>query len=413
MKIDYLLEKNNLVIKQAVILAGGFGKRLGERSLNCPKPMQLINKKPFLDNIIWNLKRHDIKDIILSIGYLAKNFKDYYGNGSKLGVKITFVEEQQPEGTGGALRKCSNLLDEYFLLINGDTISDINYHDLALNFQRDKIGNLGLSFVKNTGRYGEVHTDGSEIISFKEKKGHNSGYINSGVAIFNKKILNYIPSGNCSLEKDIYQKLLKRRLLTAKKYNSFFLDIGTPETLEYAQSAIPKWKSKSALFLDRDGVINVDYGYVHSMKNFKFINGAKEMIKLANDYGMIVIVVTNQAGIARGFYSEEEFKSFTKQINQKLKNYGAHIDATYFCPHHPLYGKGDLRRDCKCRKPKSGMLESAIIEWNLNKRNCFLIGDKKSDLIAASKCGIAGYLFSEKKDNLLEIFKTKMSTFKS
>ena len=137
------------------------------------------------------------------------------------------------------------------------------------------------------------------------------------------------------------------------------------------------------------------------------------MIKLANDSGIIVIVVTNQAGIARGFYSEEEFKSFTKQINEKLKNYGAHIDATYFCPHHPLYGKGDLRRDCKCRKPKSGMLEIAISEWNLNKRNCFLIGDKKSDLLAASNCGIKGYLFSEKKDNLLEIFKTKISTFKS
>ena len=402
-----------MIIKQAVILAGGQGKRLGERSIDCPKPMQLVNNEPFLNNIIWNLRRHDIKEIILSIGYLSKKFKDYYGNGSDLGVKISYVEEQKPAGTAGALRKCSKFLDQFFILINGDTIFDINYHDLASTFNEDKLGHFALNFVNDTGRYGEVKTDGLHILSFNEKIKNDAGYINSGVAIFDKKIVDYISSEILSLEKDLYPKLLKKRLLTAKKYNSFFLDIGTPKSLEEAQIKVPKWKSKTALFLDRDGVINFDYGYVHSMKNFKFINGAKEMIKLANDYGIIVIVVTNQAGIARGFYSEEEFKSFTNEINEKLKNYGAHIDATYFCPHHPLYGKGDLMRDCNCRKPKSGMLERAISEWHLNKRNCFLIGDKKSDLLAASNCGIAGYLFSEKKDNLLEIFKTKISTFKS
>ena len=107
-----------MIIKQAVILAGGLGKRLGEKSLSCPKPMQLVNNEPFLNNIIWNLKRHDIKEIILSIGHLSKNFKDYYRTGSKFGVKITFVEEEIPAGTGGALKKCSNLLHRYFILIN-------------------------------------------------------------------------------------------------------------------------------------------------------------------------------------------------------------------------------------------------------------------------------------------------------
>ena len=87
-----------MIIRQAVILAGGFGKRLGDKSFNCPKPMQLINNEPFLNNIIWNLKRHDINDLILSIGYLAKNFKDYYGNGYNFGVNISYVEEKTPAG---------------------------------------------------------------------------------------------------------------------------------------------------------------------------------------------------------------------------------------------------------------------------------------------------------------------------
>ncbi len=400
-------------IKQAIILAGGLGTRLGDKSLNCPKPMQLVKNQPFLDNIIWNLKRHDIVEIILSIGYLAQNFRDYYGNGAKFGVQITYVEEKTPAGTGGALKNCSNFLDDYFILINGDTIFDVNYHDLVVTFPKGKLGHIALNFVEDTGRYGEVQTNGIEITSFKEKTAINRGFINSGVAIYDKNILDFIPLNNSSLEKDIFPKLLKNRLLSAKKYNSFFLDIGIPESLEDAQELIPKWKSKSALFLDRDGVINVDYGYVHSMENFEFINGAKEMIKLANDCGILVIVVTNQAGIARGFYTENEFKVFTKEINENLKKFGAHIDATYYCPHHPIAGKGDFKKNCSCRKPHPGMLKLAIKEWNLDKNKCFLIGDKDSDVAAATNCGILSHRFLENKEKLLEIFQNNLTYLKN
>ncbi len=402
-----------MIIRQAVILAGGFGKRLGDKSLNCPKPMQLINNEPFLNNIIWNLRRHDIKEIILSVGYLAKNFKDYYGDGSNLGVRILYVEEETPAGTAGALKKCENILDKYFILLNGDTVFDINYHDLAKSFQKNKLGHLAINFVQDTSRYGVVQTDGLDIISFNEKIEKNSGYINSGVSIYDKKILDYIPLDNSSLEKDIFPKLLQKKLLTAKKYNSFFLDIGIPISLENAQSLIPKWRLKSALFLDRDGVINFDYGYVHKMKDFDFISGAKETIKMANDLGILVIVVTNQAGIARGFYSENEFKLFTNEINKNLKEYGAHIDATYFCPHHPEAGIGNLKKKCDCRKPNPGLLKKAIEDWDLDTRKCFLIGDKISDIKAAESCCIDSYLYSEKKDNLLDIFKNKLPNLTS
>ena len=397
-----------MIIKQAVILAGGLGKRLGDKSLNCPKPMQLVNNEPFLNNIIWNLERHGIKNVILSIGYLASHFRNYYGDGSKFGVKISYVEEEFPAGTGGALRQCKHLLYEYFLLINGDTIFDINYHDLAKTFKKDQLGHLALNFVKDSKRYGEVKTKDNIIISFTEKKDINSGYINAGVSIFNKKIIDFIPKGNSSLEKEIFQKLLNKKLLSAKKYNSFFLDIGIPLSLKDAQVMIPRWKRKSALLLDRDGVINIDYGYVHSMDNFKYMEGAREIIKMANDLGILVIVVTNQSGIARGYYTEEEFNLFSEEINEDLKNFGAHIDATYFCPHHPKEGIGDLRTNCNCRKPKTGLIMKAIKEWNLDKNKCFLIGDKDSDIIAANRCGISSCLFTPHNKNLLEIFKNRL-----
>lgn len=396
-------------IKQAIILAGGLGKRLGKKSENCPKPMQKINDEPFLDNLIWNLKRHNIKNIILSIGYLSDIFKSHYGNGSNAGVNIDFVEEQVPLGTGGALKKCSDLIDDYFLLLNGDTIFDINYHDLSKSFPDNKVGHLALNYVENVSRYGEVQTEGADIVSFKEKINNDDGYINSGVGIFRKKIIEYIPNGNVSLEKDVFPKLINKKLLSSKKYKSFFLDIGIPETLKSANKLIPKWKSKSALFLDRDGVINIDHGYVHSMKNFHWINGAQETIKLANDLNILLIVITNQAGIARGFYTENDFKLFSEEINNQLIDYGGHIDATYFCPHHPFEGIQKYKKVCNCRKPKSGMLEQAINEWNLDKEKCFLIGDKESDIQAAKKCGINSHLFSYKNENLLEIFKKNLT----
>tara|TARA_Y100000589_G_scaffold324149_1_gene359834 strand:- start:1089 stop:2303 length:1215 start_codon:yes stop_codon:yes gene_type:complete len=397
-----------LKLKQALILAGGLGKRLGEKSKDCPKPMQLINQEPFLNNIIWNLKRHDITDIILSIGYLPEKFKEYYGTGQNFEVKIRFVQEEKPAGTAGAIKLCESFLDDYFLLINGDTLFDINFHDLAVTFNNGKIGHLALNFVNDTSRYGEVKLSGKEIIEFKEKSQNNYGYINSGVAIFHKRLINFISNQDSSLEKDVYPKMINKKLLSAKKYKSFFLDIGIPVALSEAQSLIPKWRSKSALLLDRDGVINIDFGYVHSMNNFKWISGARETIKMANDLGILVIVITNQAGIARGLYSEKQFQLFSKEINNELKSFGAHIDATYFCPHHPTEGINKYKINCKCRKPKNGLIKKAILDWKLQKRKCFLIGDKKSDIIAAKRSGIESQQFFYKKDNLLEIFKNKL-----
>ena len=159
--------------------------------------------------------------------------------------------------------------------MNGDTLFDINFHDLALTFNNGKIGHLALNFVNDTSRYGEVKLSGKEIIEFNEKSQNNSGYINSGVAIFHKRLINFISDQDSSLEKDVYPKMIDKKLLSAKKYKAFFLDIGIPFTLSKAQSLIPKWRSKSALLLDRDGVINIDFGYVHSLDNFKWISGKR------------------------------------------------------------------------------------------------------------------------------------------
>lgn len=146
-----------------------------------------------------------------------------------------------------------------------------------------------------------------------------------------------------------------------------------------------------AAFFDRDGTINVEVNYLHKIEDFRFIEGIPELIKKYNDEGYIVIVVTNQAGIARGYYTENEMHKLHRHINQELEKIGAHIDAFYFCPHHP-----DITGECNCRKPATGMLEQAIMDFDIDVTQSILYGDKPWDIEAGEKCGInKNYLVME------------------
>lgn len=145
-------------------------------------------------------------------------------------------------------------------------------------------------------------------------------------------------------------------------------------------------KNKAAFF-DRDGTINVDTGHLYEIEKFKFIDGIPELIKKYNDEGYKVIVITNQAGIAKGYYTEQQMGALHKYIDEQLLKIGAKIDAYYFCPHHP-----DYTGDCNCRKPKTGMIESAIKDFNIDVSESILYGDKPWDIEAGEKCGITSIL---------------------
>lgn len=148
------------------------------------------------------------------------------------------------------------------------------------------------------------------------------------------------------------------------------------------------------MLLDRDGTVNVDRGWVHRPEDFSWIDGAREAIRWANDRDILVCVITNQAGIARGYYTEEEFRTLTAWIERELAAYGAHIDATYYCPHHPTEGVGKYRRECHCRKPAPGLIERALAEWGFDPARSVMIGDAENDMRAAAAAGIRAVRFS-------------------
>lgn len=152
---------------------------------------------------------------------------------------------------------------------------------------------------------------------------------------------------------------------------------------------------RRALFLDRDGVINVDHGYVHTVEKFEFIPGIFDLVRAANDNDYLVVVVTNQAGIGRGIYSEDQFNKLTKWMIECFRLNNSRIDRVYYCPFHPEHGLGIYKKDSKFRKPAPGMLLKAAVELKLDLTRSMLIGDKSSDILAAKSAGIhQRYLFN-------------------
>lgn len=154
--------------------------------------------------------------------------------------------------------------------------------------------------------------------------------------------------------------------------------------------------TKPALFLDRDGVINVDTGYPHRKEDLIFIDGVPQAIATIKKLGFLVIVVTNQSGIARGYFDEKTMHHFHAHIQQELQKHHTFIDSFYFCPYHPQGIIPQYMKDHPDRKPNAGMLERAIQDHNINRYRSFLIGDKETDIQAAHRAHITGYLFQEK-----------------
>jgi D-glycero-D-manno-heptose 1,7-bisphosphate phosphatase len=146
--------------------------------------------------------------------------------------------------------------------------------------------------------------------------------------------------------------------------------------------------TRPAVFLDRDGVINKEKDYVHTIDEFHFIDGVFEACREMSKAGYRLIIITNQAGIARGYYTENDFNHLTKWMLNEFNKHGIQIDGVYHCPHHPVHGVGDYHRDCECRKPAPGMILHAAKEHSLDLRHSILVGDKTTDIDAGRAAGV-------------------------
>lgn len=161
-------------------------------------------------------------------------------------------------------------------------------------------------------------------------------------------------------------------------------------------------KSK-AVFFDRDGVLNVDVAYLYKIEDLRWVEGAREAVAYLTQQGYKIFIVTNQSGIARGYYTVEQMEKLHSYMQQEIAAYGGRIDKIYYCPHHPEGSVAQYTCSCSCRKPKPGMLLQALAEYDIAKEQSFLIGDGRRDVEAAEAAGVKGYLFTG--GNLLDFVK--------
>lgn len=229
---------------QSLILAGGLGTRLRKTVGNRPKSMALIRGRPFLEYLVWQLKKYGLREIVLCIGYLGSQIKEYFGNGRKWGVSIRYSQERIPLGTGGAIKLTENLVKgDTLLVMNGDSFLDIALDELIeYHYQKKALATLALVEVKNVGAYGVVEIDKKgRIINFVEKsRCSSSNLINGGVYVFNREFVNFIPQGKrVSLEEEIFPKLVGNDFFGMPE-KVYFIDIGIPEDYKRAQKELEK-----------------------------------------------------------------------------------------------------------------------------------------------------------------------------
>ena len=382
---------------QAVILVGGRGTRLGAATDQCPKPLIDVGGRPFLDYLITDLVRHGFTDIILLAGYLAEQLRALEIRAQTTGCRIRCFVEPSPAGTAGALTQVQEHLAEQFLLLNGDSLFAINYLDLCVPALGSPapVGVVALRRMARSGRYGHVELNGGTITDFAEKAATSGpGLINGGIYWLRRSVLDWIEAVPASLEQDVLPRLARAGLLAGRCYDGFFIDIGIPEDLSRAQTLIPERMRRPAVFLDRDGVLNVDSAYPHRPDQIEWSEGAHQAVKSFNDAGYFVFVVTNQAGVAHGFYDEDAVRGLHRWMNAELRRSGAHVDDWRYCPFHPEAKVEAYRGLHPWRKPGAGMLVDLMEHWPVDASRSFLIGDRESDLEAARSAGIPSHLFS-------------------
>jgi D-glycero-D-manno-heptose 1,7-bisphosphate phosphatase len=360
--------------------------------------MMDVDGRPFLNLLLQEVARHGFQRILLLLGYQAQRIIQALPARHHLpcgiGLEIDHIVEPEPAGTAGALLHARAMLEPEFLMLNGDSFFDVNLRDLALPLDAAALGRIALRPVDDTARYGAVALEGARVTAFAEKMASRGpGVINGGAYWLKREILDLVTATPSSLERDVFPRLAREGRLAGAVYPGFFIDIGVPEDLARAQALIPWHLSRGAAFLDRDGVLNVDHGYVHRPDEFQWVPGAKEAVRMLNERGFFVFVVTNQAGVARGYYPEADVEALHGWINDELAQAGAHIDAFRYCPHHPTAGQGHYLRDCHWRKPGAGMVQDLLATWPVRLEQSFLIGDQDSDIAAAKAAGIAAHRF--------------------
>ena len=401
-------------IDVAVIMAGGKGSRLlSITNDEIPKPMVPVDGKPLLEYQVEKLKSYGVKKIIMIVGHLGEKISGHFQDGKAFGVDIDYIFEKEPLGTAGAFYYLKDKIDaKDFLLIFGDVFFDLDFDRMeAFHFKNSALTTLlahpnghpydsDLIQMDDTGR----------VIGFDSK--HNvrdywyDNMVNAGMYILNKDLLDLVKEPvKIDFEKDILANQVKLGAnIYAYHSPEYVKDVGTVDrinaTVEELRSGLIAAKNlknkQRAIFIDRDGTMNVSKGFISKAEDLELIPGTLEAVKAINKSGALAIVITNQPVIARGECSFEELHNIHNKLKTLLGEKGAFVDDIFYCPHHTDKGfEGEvpeLKFDCECRKPKTGMVMNAVEKYNIDLSQSYMVGDSTMDLETARNAGVKSVL---------------------
>lgn len=382
---------------QAVILAGGLGTRLAPFTNDNPKPMYRFNDKPFIAYLVEQVKSFGITDILLLLGYKHEKIEEYLGNGSQFGVNISYDVTPVEFDTGARIKSAASKINDDFLLMYCDNYCPIDFKKHLNNFYKNN-ADIQIVTYKNDDGYtkGNVIIEDEKIKVYdKKRKNENLKQVDIGYAIVKKDVLEMLPDENINFEAYIYPKLVEKELLFATTVEHRYYSIGSWERIELTKKFL---SSPKVVFLDRDGTINKRAPkacYIEEPSQFEWLDGAKEAIALLNKAGYMVILITNQPGIARGNLTEDMLNKIHEKMKNELEEVNAHIDNIYFCPHNWDDG-------CSCRKPEPGMIFMAQKDLSIDLTKAILIGDDERDIEAANRANIESYMVDE-ENSLINI----------
>ena len=401
---------------------GGLGTRLADYTATCPKSLVPVNGHPFFEYQLNLMINNGFKRFLFCIAHMGRQIEEYFGEGSKFASDITIEYSYDGDkllGTAGAIVNACDKIDDDFLLIYGDSYMDVDYEEIIYRYYKGKeIGKQALMTIyENSGLYdnSNVLTDDNRIIAYSKKnRTPDMKYIDYGISVFSKAVFESLEFGKEYDLSDIQSKLVTDDNMSVSEVTKRFYEIGSENALKsFEEYILNRFDVPAkAVFLDRDGVIN-DMVYNDAteqidspfdISDVEIIDGVIESLKKFRDDGYRLFLVTNQPAAAKGKVKLNRIYDINRFIVKKLSSEGIVFDDVRICPHHPKgqYVTDDthLIKDCDCRKPKTGMIDTVLRKYNIDIKNSYMVGDSYTDILAGQNAGLSTVFLGDLKCDL-------------
>ncbi|NBH14503.1 HAD-IIIA family hydrolase [Lachnospiraceae bacterium] len=386
-------------------MAGGKGTRIASIADDIPKPMIRIQGKPVLEHQLNVLKSQGIHEATIVVGHLGSIIQEYFQDGKAYGMDIHYIAEKEPLGTAGALSYLRGWKED-ILLLNGDIMFDIDIRRFYKWHQAKKAG-ITLFTHPNSHPFDSTLVVADEkglvlhTIRREDTRTDYKNRVNAGIHLLSPRILDLLPDkpSRLDLDRDLIQKCIGKAEVYAYDSPEYVKDMGTPERYvavcrDYALGRIRQKNlnhKQRAVFLDRDGTVNVYRKYIDKPEQLELLPEAAPSIQRLNESAYLTIIVTNQPVIARGACTFAQMSAIHRRLERLLGEQGAYVDDIFLCPHHPESGfEGEvksLKITCTCRKPLPGMFFQAAEKYNIDLKNSYMIGDHDWDMQAGRAAG--------------------------